>query len=102
MVATGPVMALALGVVVATPVVMAGAVKLPSGGRVVESAAGVETTARSVDSAGVMVAAVLIAGRVVSKAEAEVASSVEADVSDTGEAESNLEIKSSGTGRDGT
>lgn len=67
----------------------------------VESAAGVETAARSVDSAGVMVAVVLIAGRVVSKGEAEVVSSMEADVSETGEAESNLEIKSSGTGREG-
>lgn len=32
MVATGPVMALASGVVVAAPIVMAGAVEFPSGG----------------------------------------------------------------------
>lgn len=67
----------------------------------VASAAGVETTAPSVDSAGVMLAAVLIAGREVSSAEAVVVSSMEADVSDTGEAKSNLEIKALGTGRDG-
>lgn len=81
--------------VVATTVVVAGAVEAPSGGAVVESASDEETTVGSLDSAGVMVAAVLVVGRMVIFAEALLTSLGETDVLDSGVAELNSALKGS-------
>lgn len=76
---------------------MAAAVEVSSGGELVASGVGVETMVGSVDSAEVMVVTVPIAGRRVSSAQAVVMSSVEADISDTGETEFKSVTKASDT-----